>query len=1138
MPATPKPRKRDRLKAVFRSRDDISVSPAPAHEVATQSPSHPSQTQVLLSPDSQRQETTLDSTATFDSSIYLGGNNDRRQPSRSLAHDSLWEDALSKLDKSSSMEDQSHAHSLRKFMKTQNQDLSKQIGGAGSDGIDLIEMVKRAAEARRVEAERQAWKIDFGTHTILLRDVATKIIDCLNKFKEIGDLAVQYDPVHAALPWAAFRFLLQVATINQEQTCQLLSGIDIAIQAYLRAMIYQDLYLGLPDRQDIADALRSSIIELLAAICAFMGLAVKHFSSGSVKNVAQGIFNPENAAAHQKEGLRYEKLVSILDVHTDRLNGLQSELVKVAAKITQLAEALSDEEIHGIFLWISGIPYESDLYNARRGRLEGTCEWLITHATYQQWKSSSESTTLWLHGIPGAGKTKLSTKVVDDLAPMNLPLAYFFCDRNQENRSDPLTVLYSITRQLSRFPQPQRIHECTVKAYNEKKNNGFASDKLTNEEARDLLLKLTNENSRNHYSSSPNLEIEAAHNQNDIEKLIMNRMSSSRWAAEGMSAHVREAVVRLFRKKSQGMFQWASLHIDELLEFESDQAILEWLHGLPEGLKAAYDRICDGFSTRWRIYVDRAFMWLMAPHDRQISPELLCVLVCQDVGKGFDHDAKLSPGSLLSACKNLIKVEYHSVSVRYSRKDEKQVTEACRFAHLSVQEYLETYRLNLVEAERMILEISVQFWQNVSATDNQAKQNGKDSKARNTFYDDDTSIHKQLQWLTVRPIRTFLRSADMNEANQRIWYQLLQMTKSHDIVPGIPSWRARDEDAFNKIFFHPVRGQTVLKALSSPVAVCAWFGNQAPIKFWVENGSLNSMIDRKTARELVMATYSHQRAAVCNLLLDTGTNFKDEPSYMLEMRVKDLFRPTIALTKESHSTLLRLLNQLFDDGAPANFCPSFQSIYDGTYPLEVARVLLEHGVNPNVYDGTKKTTPLMYAVSRGDRNMEMTKLLLQHGAKVNSFDDRDRTPMQYASRSFKNYETLKLLLDLGADPNAGAPKGGTPLQHVALNSSAEAVKLLLGRDARINAVPFQYGTALHAAALRGSQGKEIYELLLAHGADSSVKCEVKRYFRREVLANEVLQSVLKDEEHDEEPKDLEPNDSSDSEKDDSYTYMN
>ena len=45
---------------------------------------------------------------------------------------------------------------------------------------------------------------------VMLRDVGTKILHWVDRFKQIGDIIVQYDPAHAALPWAGIRFLLQV----------------------------------------------------------------------------------------------------------------------------------------------------------------------------------------------------------------------------------------------------------------------------------------------------------------------------------------------------------------------------------------------------------------------------------------------------------------------------------------------------------------------------------------------------------------------------------------------------------------------------------------------------------------------------------------------------------------------------------------------------------------------------------------------------------------------------------------------------------------------------------------------------------------------------------------------------------------
>lgn len=35
----------------------------------------------------------------------------------------------------------------------------------------------------------------------------------IQKFIEVGDIAIQYDPGHAALPWAAVRFVLMVCLI-------------------------------------------------------------------------------------------------------------------------------------------------------------------------------------------------------------------------------------------------------------------------------------------------------------------------------------------------------------------------------------------------------------------------------------------------------------------------------------------------------------------------------------------------------------------------------------------------------------------------------------------------------------------------------------------------------------------------------------------------------------------------------------------------------------------------------------------------------------------------------------------------------------------------------------------------------------
>ena len=64
-----------------------------------------------------------------------------------------------------------------------------------------------AVESRMQECEQRQWTVK----QVVLRDVFTKIAKWIEKFIEVGDVVVQYDPGHAALPWAALRFLLKVS---------------------------------------------------------------------------------------------------------------------------------------------------------------------------------------------------------------------------------------------------------------------------------------------------------------------------------------------------------------------------------------------------------------------------------------------------------------------------------------------------------------------------------------------------------------------------------------------------------------------------------------------------------------------------------------------------------------------------------------------------------------------------------------------------------------------------------------------------------------------------------------------------------------------------------------------------------------
>lgn len=87
---------------------------------------------------------------------------------------------------------------------------------------------------------------------------------------------------------------------------------------------------------------------------------------------------------------------------TDQLHG-KSLVQNVSLLLTR-----PGERRNGILRWISDEPYEKHHIQTKDGVLKGTGKWLLHDLTFMRWKNESASSILWLHGIPGSGKSKLT----------------------------------------------------------------------------------------------------------------------------------------------------------------------------------------------------------------------------------------------------------------------------------------------------------------------------------------------------------------------------------------------------------------------------------------------------------------------------------------------------------------------------------------------------------------------------------------------------------------------------------------------------------------------------------------------------------------------------------------------------------
>ncbi|OKL59155.1 hypothetical protein UA08_05962 [Talaromyces atroroseus] len=84
-------------------------------------------------------------------------------------------------------------------------------------------------------------------------------------------------------------------------------------------------------------------------------------------------------------------------------------------------------------------------------RVNGTCEWLIRHPTYQEWLEGVDSPLLWISGGPGKGKTMLAIYITEELHSVvdsgQGVLLYYFCSNRARNRNTAVTMMRGIIHQ-------------------------------------------------------------------------------------------------------------------------------------------------------------------------------------------------------------------------------------------------------------------------------------------------------------------------------------------------------------------------------------------------------------------------------------------------------------------------------------------------------------------------------------------------------------------------------------------------------------------------------------------------------------------------------------------------------------------
>jgi hypothetical protein len=352
-------------------------------------------------------------------------------PARSNPLTNLWDVALGKLS------------------DADRQTLRQHVCGMSVD----IDALCRLASAQRDQCEQRRWKFTFRGRELILRDTAAKVLAWLDVFKQVGDVASNYDPQHFALPWAGVRFMLAVSTLRsilsaplryslmslrcgekflganaflivvlqaaiaeEKQMGALLVGVEKVAHLVSRCGVYEDLYRTDLHGEKALSGLENGLVRLYAVVLQFLANAIPLLAKATALRAVYAFLHPdevENFVA-ECEGLERSleadasncERVLQRSTHTAHAQHLQAllaalrePLVRTDARVGALLDHFSEAETCAILQWVSRIPYASNHVAAKEGRTKGTAEWILRHSTFRTWRESSASMLLWLHGI-------------------------------------------------------------------------------------------------------------------------------------------------------------------------------------------------------------------------------------------------------------------------------------------------------------------------------------------------------------------------------------------------------------------------------------------------------------------------------------------------------------------------------------------------------------------------------------------------------------------------------------------------------------------------------------------------------------------------------------------------------------------
>jgi hypothetical protein len=124
--------------------------------------------------------------------------------------------------------------------------------------------------------------------------------------------------------------------------------------------------------------------------------------------------------------------------------------VEVLTEMNKSTNEDAQEELRKLLAWFSPATPKSNHVTAREKHESMTGRWLLDSNSFAEWSIAGRS-SMWIYGIPGAGKTILCSTVIDSLLQHRQAgdaVAFFYFDYNDDQKQTLEAAIRSLISQL------------------------------------------------------------------------------------------------------------------------------------------------------------------------------------------------------------------------------------------------------------------------------------------------------------------------------------------------------------------------------------------------------------------------------------------------------------------------------------------------------------------------------------------------------------------------------------------------------------------------------------------------------------------------------------------------------------------